>query len=257
MLLRRRKLPVEAAIEHLIGMQAQAPNPPYVGLCTRLENFHPDKLTRLILDRRAVRIALMRNTVHLVSAHDCLKLRPLVQPVIDRGLNANRAHRAGVEGVDIEALSAAGRALLEERPRTAKELGVLLQERWPERDPASLARAIRHLVPLVQVPPRGVWGKSGPAAHTTAEAWLGRPLDRDPSLEEMVVRYLGAFGPASVKDAQTWSGLTRLGKVVDRLRPRLLSFRDEHGGELSDLADAPRPDPDVRDRRAFCPSSTT
>ena len=135
MLLRRRKLPVEAAIEHLIGMQAQAPNPPYVGLWTRLEDFHPDKLTRLILDRRAVRIALMRNTVHLVSAHDCLKLRPLVQPVIDRGLNANRAHRAGVEGVDIEALSAAGRALLEERPRTAKELGVLLQERWPPPTP--------------------------------------------------------------------------------------------------------------------------
>ena len=253
MLLRRRKLPAEAAIEHLIGMQAQAPDPPYVGLWTRLEDFHPDKLTRLILDRRAVRIALMRNTVHLVSAHDCLKLRPLVQPVIDRGLNANRAHRAGVEGVDIEALSAAGRALLEERSRTAKELGVLLQERWPERDPASLARAIRHLVPLVQVPPRGVWGKSGPAAHTTAEAWLGRSLDSDPSLEEMVVRYLGAFGPATVKDVQTWSGLTRLGGMVDRLRSRLLSFRDEHGGEMFDLPDAPRPDPDVPAPPRFLP----
>jgi hypothetical protein len=253
MLLRRRKLPVEAAIEHLIGMQAQAPNPPYVGLWTRLEDFHPDKLTRLILDRRAVRIALMRNTVHLVSAHDCLKLRPLVQPVIDRGLNANRAHRAGVEGVDIEALSAAGRALLEERSRTAKELGVLLQEHWPERDPASLARAIRHLVPLVQVPPRGVWGKSGPAAHTTAEAWLGRPLDRDPSLEEMVVRYLGAFGPASVKDAQTWSGLTRLGEVVERLRPRLRAFSDEHGRDLFDLPAAPRPDPDAPSPPRFLP----
>src|SRR5215213_8127679 len=187
----------------------------------------------------------MRNTVHLVSARDCLTLRPLVQPVIDRGLYGNRAHRAGVEGVDIEALSAAGRALLEERPRTAKELGVLLQERWPERDPASLARAIRHLVPLVQVPPRGVWGKSGPAAHTTAEAWLGRPLDRDPSLEEMVVRYLGAFGPASVKDAQTWSGLTRLREVFERLRPRLRTFRDEEGTELFDLPGAPRPDPDT------------
>jgi hypothetical protein len=78
-------------------------------------------------------------------------------------LYANRAHRAGIEGVDIEALVAAGRALLEVRPRTAKELGELLRERWP--DPASLARAIRHLVPLVQVPPRGIWGKSGRAAH--------------------------------------------------------------------------------------------
>jgi len=253
MLLRRQRLSAEEAIEHLVGMQAQAPAPPYVGLWTRLEDFHSDELARLILDRHAVRVALMRNTVHLVSARDCLTLRPLVQPVIDRGLYGNRAHRAGVEGVDIEALSAAGRALLEERPRTAKELGEILQERWPERDPASLARAIRHLLPLVQVPPRGVWGKSGPAAHTTAEAWLGRSLDSDASLEEMVVRYLGAFGPATVKDAQTWSGLTRLGEIVDRLRPRLSTFRDEHGGEMFDLPDAPRPDPDEPASPRFLP----
>ncbi len=196
----------------------------------------------------------MRNTVHLVSARDCLQLRPLVQPVIDRGFYTNRAHREGLEGVDIEALSAAGRALLEERPRTAKELGELLRERWPERDPASLARAIRHLVPLVQVPPRGVWGKSGPAAHTTAEAWLSHPLDPGLSLEELVIRYLGTFGPASVKDVQAWSGLTRLGEVVDRLRPRLLSFRDERGRELFDLPDAPRPDPDTPAPPRFLPN---
>src|ERR671916_738640 len=235
LLLCRQKLPAIEAIEHLVGLQAQAPNPPYIGLWTRVEGFHPDELARLILDRRAVRIALMRNTVHLVTARDCLALRPLVQPVFDRGLYANRAHRARIEGVDIEALVAAGRALLEERPRTAKELGELLRERWPDRDPASLARAIRHLVPLVQVPPRGVWGKSGQTVHTTAEAWLGRPLDPDPSLDEMVVRYLGAFGPATVKDVQTWSGLTRLRDVTDRLRSRLRILRDEQGNELFDL----------------------
>jgi hypothetical protein len=176
-----------------------------------------------------------------------------VQPVIDRGLYANRADRAGVEGVDVEALSAVGRALLEERPRTASELGVLLRERWSERDPASLARAVRHLVPLVQVPPRGVWGMSGQTTHTTAEAWLGRRLDTDPSPEEMVVRYLGAFGPAGVKDVQTWSGLTRLGELVDRLRPRLSTFRDEHGRELLDLPDAPRPDQDAPAPPRFLP----
>jgi len=250
MLLGRQKLSALRAIEHLVGMQAQAPDPPYVGLWTRLEGFHTDELARLILERRAVRVALMRNTVHLVSARDCLGLRPLVQPVIDRGLHANRK---GVDGVDTEALSAAGRALLEERPRTAKELGVLLQQGLPERDPTSLARAIRHLVPLVQVPPRGVWGESGPAAHTTVEAWLGRPLDRDPSLEEMVSRYLGAFGPATVKDVQTWSGLTRLGEVVERLRPRLVIFRGEQGREVFDLPGAPRPGPDADAPPRFLP----
>ncbi|HEY6714049.1 MAG TPA: winged helix DNA-binding domain-containing protein [Rubrobacter sp.] len=253
LLLRRRKLSAVEAIEHLVGMQAQAPAPPYVGLWTRLEDFHPDDLKRLILERRAVRIALMRNTVHLVSARDCLAMRPLMQPVFDRTLYSTRANRANLEGVDIEALVAAGRALLEERPRTAKELGKLLQEQWPEHDPASLARAIRHLVPLVQVPPRGLWGKSGPAAHTTAEAWLGRPLDPASSLEETILRYLGAFGPATVKDVQTWSGLTRLGEVIERVRPRFRIFRDERGKELFDVPDAPMPDPDTPALPRFLP----
>src|SRR5215208_2768199 len=247
MLLRRRKLSAVEAIEHLVGMQAQAPTPPYVGLWTRLEDFHPDDLARLIL------IALMRNTVHLVSARDCLALRPLMQQVFDRTLYSSRANRAHLEGIDIEALVAAGRALLEERPRTAKELGQLLQEQWPERDPASLARAIRHLVPLIQVPPRGLWGKSGPAAHTTAEAWLGRPLGSASSLEETILRYLGAFGPATVKDVQTWSGLTRLSEVTERLRSRLRTFRDEQGKELFDLPDAPRPGSDTPTQPRFLP----
>lgn len=254
MLLLRRRLPAIEAIEHLVGLQAQAPDPPYVGLWTRLEGFCAEELSRLILDRRVVRVALMRNTIHLVSARDGLTLRPLVQPAIDRNLFAGRVRRAALEGLDVEELVADGREVLDERPLTAKELGALLQERWPDHDPASLARTVRHLVPLVQVPPRGIWGEGGPAAHARLEAWLGRSLDPVPSLEKMVLRYLGAFGPASVKDAQTWSGLTRLGEVFELLRPRLKMFRDERGNELFDLPDAPRPDPNTPSPPRFAPA---
>jgi hypothetical protein len=245
MLLRRRELPAIEAIEHLIGLQAQAPNPPYFGLWSRLTRFRPDELAQLILDRRVVRIALMRGTVHLVTADDCLALRPLVQPVFDRDLVTNTAFRAGLQGIDMDALGAAGRALLEQQPRTPKDLGRLLQERWPDRDAASLAHGIRGLLPLVQVPPRGVWGASGQTTCTTADAWLGRPLARESSLDEIVLRYLAAFGPATIRDVQAWSGLTRLREMIDPLRPRLRTFRDEQGRELFDVPDAPLPDPDT------------
>jgi hypothetical protein len=253
MLLRRSELSAFDAIEHLVGLQAQSPLAPYVGLWTRLEGFEPDELIRLMNEREVVRIALMRNTVHLVTAEDCLTLRPLTQVIFDRDLRVNTTFAPRLRGMDIDALTAAGRALVEERPRANAELGALLQERWPERDAASLAFAIRSQVPLVQVPPRGVWGKGGQVTYTSAEAWLGRPLDADPSLENMVMRYLGAFGPATVKDIQQWCGLTRLREVVERLRPRLTIFRDETGNELFDLPDAPRPDPDTPAGVRFLP----
>ncbi len=253
MLLRRQKLSAAEVLKHLVGMQAQAPNPPYIGLWTRLEDFHPGELACLISNRQAVRIALMRNTIHLVTASDCLALRPLVQPIFDRDLNANYSHGENIKGMNLEALTAAGRALLEEQPRTGKELGALLAERWPDRNPASLAHAIRGRIPLIQVPPRGIWGESGPAAHATAESWLGLSLNPDLSLDEMVIRYLGAFGPATVMDAQTWSGLTRMREVFERLRPQLCVFRDERGKEIFDLPDAPRPDPETPAPVRFLP----
>jgi winged helix DNA-binding protein len=253
MLLRRAMLSAFDAIGHLVGMQAQSPLAPYVGLWTRLEGFQPDELIQLMNDRKVVRIALMRNTVHLVTAEDCLMLRPLMQVIFDRDLRVNTTFAPRLRGVDIDALTAAGRALVEERPRTNTELGALLQERWPDRDAASLAFAIRSQVPLVQVPPRGIWGKGGRVRCTSAEAWLGRPLDADPSPEETVIRYLAAFGPATVKDVQQWCGLSRLRDVVERLRPRLATFRDEAGNELFDLPDAPRPDPDTPAPVRFLP----
>lgn len=251
MLLRRADVSVEEAAERLVGLQSQAPTPPYFGLWTRLERFVPDDLSSAIEDRRLVRIALMRSTIHLVTARDCVELRPLVQPVLERAHLATYGKR--LEGIDPEEVAAAGRALVEERPRTPAEVGALLAERWPGRDPAALSGWVRALLPLVQVPPRGLWGASGQATHTTAEAWLGRPLATDPDPAEMLARYLAAFGPATVKDAQTWSGLTRLRDAADRLGDRLRAFRDEQGRELLDLAGAPRPDPETPAPPRFLP----
>jgi Winged helix DNA-binding domain len=235
--------PVIETVEHLVGLQAQAPFPPYYGLWSRLDGFRPDDLAGLLLNRQVVRVALMRGTIHLVSARDCLALRPAMQPVLDRALRATFGRR--LTGVDHAALGAAGRVLVEEKPRTFSDLGRELARRWPEHDPDALAQGVRALVPLVQVPPRAVWGASGPAAHTSAEAWLGRPMPADASLEPLVTRYLAAFGPATVQDVQAWSGLTRLREIVDRLRPGLRTFRGDQGAELFDLPDAPRPDPDT------------
>jgi hypothetical protein len=251
MLLRRASVSVEDALERMVGMQAQAPNPPYLGLWTRLEGFRLDDLAGLIRERRAVRIALMRSTIFLVTARDCLALRPVLSEGLrEWGLNVFGRQAAGV---DLDALAAAGRSLAEEAPRTFHELGQLLAEHWPDADPSALGTLVRNLVPLVQVPPRGIWGESGPAAHTTAEAWLGRPLDAEPSLEEMVMRYFAGFGPATVRDLQHWCGLKRLGPVVDALRPRLRTFRGESGAELFDLPDAPRPDADTPAPVRFLP----
>jgi Winged helix DNA-binding domain len=252
LLLRRSDLTALAAIEHLAGMQSQAPNAPYVGLWTRLAGFAPEHLAALMTERAVVRAHLMRNTVHLVSARDFLAARELYRPVLARRF-AGTGFARNLAGTDLEPVLAAGRDLLAASPRTRAELGRLLGPAWPGRDPVSLAYAVTHLEPTVQVPPRGIWGASGPAAFTTAEAWLGERPAPDPSPDRLVLRYLAAYGPATVADAQAWSGLTRLGEVAERLRPRLRTFRGEDGAELLDLPGAPRPDPDTPAPPRFLP----
>ena len=252
MLLERSPRPVFEAVHHLVGLQAQAPWSPYYALWSRLEGFDPNELGTMLTDRRVVRIVVMRSTVHLVTADDCRLLRPLLAEFLARGLmGAN--WRSQLVDLDLDAVVADGRALIEAEPLTFNELGRRLAEGRPGRDPAALAQVLRARAPLVQLPPRAVWGQAGQVVVTTAEHWLGGPLAVEGTLDEMMLRYLAAFGPASVMDVQAWCGLTRLREVADRLGDRVVRFRNEAGRELLDLPEAPRPDADVPAPVRFLP----
>lgn len=251
MLLRREDRPVSATIEHLVGLQAQNPTDPYYALWSRLEGFAPDELARLLTERQAVRTWPMRRTVHLLTAQDARILLPLMQAVGERALLAG--YRRQLEGLDLGEVAALSRKLLEEEPRIRPKLIPHLRERWPDHEPLILSYAATFLLPLVQLPPRGLWGRTGPAVLTTAEAWLGQPLDPDPSPDEVILRYLAAFGPASNADIRTWSGLTGVHEVTKRPEHQLRSFEDEDGRKLYDLPDAPLPDPDTPAPPRFLP----
>ena len=195
----------------------------------------------------------MRSTIHLVTADDCVVLRPLLQPVLDAELARHGEFAPLLVGVDLAPVLAVARALFAERPRTGPELRDALAETFPDTDARALAYACRNHLPLVQVPPRGLWGRTSRVTTTTVESWLGRPLMTNPSLDDVVLRYLGALGPGTVADASTWSRLTGLRAVFERLRPQLRVFRDERGRELFDLPEAPRPDPDTPAPVRFLP----
>ncbi|MEE2039062.1 winged helix DNA-binding domain-containing protein [Nocardiopsis sp. CT-R113] len=244
LLLRREDLPVTEVVTRLAGLQAQTTHTWYAGLENRIEGLAPESVGQLLTDGALVRVTLMRGTLHLVTPEDCRYLRPTVQPAIDQVV-AHSTHGRATRGLDPDEIAAAGYEILTRAPLDLGQLGARLNERWPDVEGTHLAQVVKGRLPMLQIPPRGVWGASGPAALAPADTWTGLPMDAAPDPEGMVLRYLAAFGPAGVKDAQAWSGLTRLGEVFDRLRDRLVVLRGEDGRELFDLPDAPRPGEDT------------
>jgi hypothetical protein len=252
-LLQRVSMSAPEMIEHLAGVQAQEPKAPYYGLWTRLERFAAQELVTLLTERHAVRTSLMRCTLHLVTSRDLMRFRGPLQQVLHRGLFSGSPFARQLNGVDVDELLRTGRALLEEKPRNAAELARLLHAHWPDHDAMSLSYAVRYLVPLIHVPPRGIWGKYGLAEVTTVTAWLGAEPSTDTAPDELIRRYLRAFGPASLQDIQAWSGLTRLKPMLERFRPELRVFHDDLGRELFDVADAPHADPTADPPLRFLP----
>jgi hypothetical protein len=250
-LLERSDTPPLAMVERLVGMQAQVPANPYVALWARLRDFDPQELSELLASRQLARANLLRNTLHLVTAADCLALHPLTTPLRIRSFRS--PFGAALNGADPEAVAEAARALVAEAPRTRAELSARLAERWPDAEPLALAYVATHYLPLVQLPPRGLWGGRGLPTYALADEWLGAPLDARADLAPFVRRYLAAFGPATPADVRTWAGVTGLRPAIDALRPELRTFRDEQGRELLDVRDAPIADPDLPAPPRFLP----
>ena len=240
LLVERARITPLAAIERLAGLQAQLPRPPFVGLWSRVRGFERAQLAKLVHAREAVRATMMRGTIHLVSAADYLALRGALQPMLSAGMRSILGKR--VDGLDLAALTAHAKTLL---PTTFDAVRKGLSARFRGHDDRALGYAVRMHLPLVLVPTETRWAYPGNAAFHDAELWLGAPVDEAAGAAALVLRYLAAFGPATPRDAQAWSGLRGLAPVFEALRDRLVVVTDASGRELFDLPNAPRPSADV------------
>jgi hypothetical protein len=254
MLLERAAMSAPAAIERLVGLQAQQASSPYVGLWTRLPNFQRKDLAGPIHAREVVKTTLLRGTLHLCTAGDYIRFRPLLQPMLTEGWWAIAKKRNMT--FEKEHVLEAAREFIAEAPRTFEAISKMLTELLPDQDVGAMRYAVRTHLPLVQVPVANGWSYPGNPEFTLADSWLGSPVPTDPQeddLQEFVFRYLAAFGPATAADMQTWSGLPNLKETFQQLKPKLQTYRDEKKRELFDLPDMPLPPPDVPAPVRFLP----
>jgi hypothetical protein len=254
LLLDRADIGVLDAVTHLCGMQAQEPQEPFIGLWSRLRAFDPTALDDLLLQRQVVRTHLMRRTVHLVTADDVIAWRGRHNAMLRQRVLGN--YRRELDGVDLEQLAEAGHAVMADgEPRSMTELAKSLADRWPAPGHRAMGEMlVAALVPLVQLPPRGLWRSKAGVRNVRLVDWLGRDLDPADPGPDLVRRYLTAYGPAATADLRAWCGLAGLPGAVAEIRDELVSFRDERGRQLLDLPDAPRPDPDTPAPVRFLPA---
>jgi winged helix DNA-binding protein len=250
MLLKRESLPVLQAVERLVGLQAQLPIAPYVGLWTRLHDFSREDLARPIEERKIVKATLMRATLHLCTADDYVRFRTTLQPMLSGAGDVIVKQRGGK--FDSKKLLAEARRHIGEKPRTFAEISDWAVKLMPGQDVGALRYTVRTNLPLVQTPIPTGWSYPAKPEFTLAESWIGRPIAREDNLPELVRRYLAAFGPASVTDAQTWFGM-KLKETFDKLRPEMRTFRDEGRRELFDLPQLSLPEANVPAPVRFLP----
>jgi winged helix DNA-binding protein len=249
-LLERSRIPLIRVLESIAGLQTQYAPSAYIGLWSRVRDFRRGALTEALEQRSAVQATLMRSTIHTVSAEDF----PLFTAGLRDGRRAwwLRVQRHQVEGRDMEVVAGLLREQLARGPRRASDLKDLISALGL---PPVAWSGVGHWLEMVRVPPSGTWEQRRADLYGLADDWLGaRDATEANGLEHLVRRYLGGFGPAPLNDVANWAGLpvSRVLPVVQGLR--LVRYRDEKGGELLDLPDAPLPDPDTPAPIRFLPT---
>ncbi|WP_299569760.1 winged helix DNA-binding domain-containing protein [uncultured Williamsia sp.] len=204
-------------LDRCVGLQSQDPRAAFVALASRVEGFDPAELDGLMLDRTVVRMALLRSTVFLMDADDARWVRTLAEPALAAEL---RIHAKRLVTATPEAITVAARDLLDGRSVGVREMGAALRERFPDETVSTLTAIARAMLPLVQVPPRGLWRSGGAVTYALLDDWVGPgepAVTGDEARKDLIRLYLRGFGPASVAAIQTWAGLTRLRPLLDEM----------------------------------------
>lgn len=230
---------IAAEVRHHIGLQSQAPLPPYTALWTRLAAFRPSVASELVREGELLRVVCMRSTIHLVHATDAWTLRSLTAPVLLREFDAAIARR--LPGMDVGAVVDHARGILDGTTVPSRDLGRLLAERFDAHSGPDLVNLVRCHVPLVQRPPRGEWGATGPVAYALLEQNAPvHDVDREAESRDLALRYLRAYGPATPADFAAWTGLRGAREIIASLGDAAVEV-DVEGRTLVDAADAERP----------------